>query len=63
MCINRYQLWEKNMEIKEMKDQLNEFLSLLRESEAQIKELVREQKAREQAVAFASGTSASVKPS
>lgn len=51
------------MEIKEMKDQLTELLTLLRESEAQIKELVREQKAREQAVAFASGTSASVKPS
>ncbi|XP_024019524.1 kinesin-like protein KIN-4A [Morus notabilis] len=49
----RCQLWEKNMEIKEMQDQLNELVTLLRRSEAQRKELLREQKAKEQAVAIA----------
>lgn len=55
-------MWEKNIEIKDMKDQLNELITLLRKSEAQKKELVRDQKAREQAVAIALGTSPSVSP-
>ncbi|XP_048335456.1 kinesin-like protein KIN-4A [Ziziphus jujuba] len=55
----RCHLWEKNMEIKDMKDQVNELITLLRKSEAQRKELVRDQKAREQAVAIALGTSPS----
>lgn len=50
------------MEIKDMKDQVNELITLLRKSEAQRKELVRDQKAREQAVAIALGTSPSVSP-
>lgn len=50
-------MWEKNIEIKDIKDQLNELVTLLRKSEAQRKELVREQKSREQAVAIALGTS------
>ncbi|KAF3438996.1 hypothetical protein FNV43_RR17271 [Rhamnella rubrinervis] len=55
----RCQVWEKNIEIKDIKDQLNELVTLLWKSEAQRKELVREQKAREQAVAIALGTSPS----
>ncbi|PRQ48038.1 putative plus-end-directed kinesin ATPase [Rosa chinensis] len=39
----RCQLWEKSMEIKDMEDQLNELVNLLRKSEAQRKELVKEQ--------------------
>ncbi|BBH05966.1 P-loop containing nucleoside triphosphate hydrolases superfamily protein [Prunus dulcis] len=58
----RCQLWEKNMEIKDMQDQLNELVTLLRKSEAQRKELVKEQKVTEQAVAVASSTSALVRP-
>ncbi|KAJ9170656.1 hypothetical protein P3X46_018748 [Hevea brasiliensis] len=55
----RCQLWDKDMEIKELKDQLNEIVTLLRQSEAQRKELEKEQKMREQAVAIALATSAS----
>lgn len=50
------------MEIKDMQDQLNELVTLLRKSEAQRKELVKEQKVTEQAVAVASSTSALVRP-
>lgn len=50
-------MWEKNIEIEDIKDQLNELVTLLRKSEGQRKELVREQKSREQAVASALGTS------
>ena len=49
------------MEIKDIKDQLSELLTLLRISETQRKELVREQKAKEQAVAIALGKSDSVR--
>ena len=49
------------MEIKEMKEQLNELVILLRQSDAQRKEIVKEQKLREQAVAIALATSASVR--
>lgn len=59
--VNRCQLWEKEMEIKEMKEQLNELVILLRQSEAQRKEIVKEQKLREQAVAIALATSALVR--
>lgn len=48
------------MEIKDMEDQLNELVILLRKSEAQRMELVKEQKLTEQAVAFS--TPASVRP-
>lgn len=59
--INRCQLWEKEMEIKEMKEQLNELVILLRQSEAKRKEIVKEQKMKEQAVAIALATSGSVR--
>ncbi|XP_050365648.1 kinesin-like protein KIN-4A isoform X2 [Argentina anserina] len=52
----RCQLWEKKMEIKDMEDQLNELVHLLRKSELQRKELVKEQKLTEQAVAVALST-------
>jgi len=54
-------LWEKNVEIKEMKEQLKDLVSLLQQSEAQRKELIKEQKMREQAVAIALCSSASVR--
>ncbi|KAJ7942434.1 Kinesin-like protein [Quillaja saponaria] len=56
----RCQLWERNMELKDMKDQLKELVTLLQQSEAQKRELVKEQKVREQNIAIALGTSASV---
>ncbi|KAF5736176.1 putative Chromosome-associated kinesin KLP1 [Tripterygium wilfordii] len=56
----RCKLWEKDMEIKDMKQQLNQFISLLQESEAHRKELLKEQKRREQVTAIAMGESASV---
>ncbi|KAA8531670.1 hypothetical protein F0562_006613 [Nyssa sinensis] len=49
----RCQFWEKEVEIKEMKGKLDELVNLLRQSEAQRKEIVKEQKLREQAVAIA----------
>ncbi|XP_010270694.1 PREDICTED: kinesin-like protein KIN-4A isoform X2 [Nelumbo nucifera] len=55
----RCQLWEKEIELKEMKEQLNELVGLLRQSEAQRKEIEKQQKLREQAVAIALATSAS----
>ncbi|XP_043714272.1 kinesin-like protein KIN-4A isoform X2 [Telopea speciosissima] len=55
----RCRLWEKEIEIKEMKEQLNELVGLLRQSEAQRKEIEKQQKLREQAVAIALATSAS----
>ncbi|XVF36321.1 hypothetical protein REPUB_Repub19eG0048200 [Reevesia pubescens] len=54
----RCQLWEKDMEIKEMKEQLKELVGLLRQSELQRKEVENELKLREQAVAIALVTSA-----
>ncbi|XP_054825241.1 kinesin-like protein KIN-4A isoform X9 [Prosopis cineraria] len=56
---SRCQLWEKNTELKDMKEQLNELVMLLQQSEIQRKELVKEQKTREQTVAIALSTSAS----
>ena len=46
-----------------MKEQLNELVILLQQSEIQQKELVKEQKMREQTVAIALTTSASVRVS
>ncbi|XP_012571648.1 kinesin-like protein KIN-4A [Cicer arietinum] len=45
----RCQLWEKDMEIREMKDQIKELVSLLRQSEMKRKESEKELKVREQA--------------
>ncbi|TYI97338.1 hypothetical protein E1A91_D01G137100v1 [Gossypium mustelinum] len=55
---SRCQLWEKDIEIREMKEQLKELVGLLRQSELQRKEVENELKLREQAVAIALATSA-----
>ncbi|XP_015884329.3 kinesin-like protein KIN-4A isoform X2 [Ziziphus jujuba] len=55
----RCQLWEKDIEFKEMKEQLKELVGLLRQSETRRKEVEKELKLREQAVAIALATSAS----
>ncbi|KAL5184201.1 Kinesin-like protein KIN-4A [Glycine soja] len=54
----RCKLWEKNMELQDLKEQLNELVALLQQSEAQRKELVKEQKIKEQAVAITLNTPA-----
>ncbi|KAG4943633.1 hypothetical protein JHK85_048279 [Glycine max] len=54
----RCKLWEKNMELQDLKEQLNELVALLQQSEAQRKELVKEQKIKEQAVAITLDTPA-----
>ncbi|CAD5189990.1 unnamed protein product [Musa acuminata subsp. malaccensis] len=51
------QLREKELHIKELKEQLNELIGLLRHSEAQRKEMEKEQKLREHAIAIALATS------
>ncbi|KAL5777709.1 hypothetical protein ACOSP7_010635 [Xanthoceras sorbifolium] len=56
---SRCQLWEKELEIREMKEQLKELVGLLRQSEVRRKEVEKELKLREQAVAIALATSAS----
>jgi len=58
---NRCQLWEKEIEIKEMKEQLKELVGLVCHSEVRRKEVDKELKLREQAVAIALATSASVR--
>ncbi|KAK1269769.1 Kinesin-like protein FLA10 [Acorus gramineus] len=52
----RCQLWEKNIDTKEMKEQMNELINLLRQSEARRKESETKQKLQEQAVAIALAT-------
>ncbi|MED6109031.1 Kinesin-like protein KIN-4A [Stylosanthes scabra] len=47
----RCQLWERDMEIREMKDQIKELVGLLRQSEMKRKETEKELKMRDQAVA------------
>ncbi|KAG2301401.1 hypothetical protein Bca52824_030052 [Brassica carinata] len=47
----RCQLWEKDVEIKEMKDQFKEIVGLLRQSELRRKETEKELKLREQSLA------------
>lgn len=59
--MNRCHLREKDLEIKDLKQQLKDLTALLWQSEAQKKELVKEQMMREQAVAIALATSASVR--
>ncbi|KAF5468225.1 hypothetical protein F2P56_012396 [Juglans regia] len=56
----RCQLWEKDMETTEMKEQLKELVGILRQSEARRKEVEKELKLREQAVAIALASSATV---
>ncbi|KAK2970657.1 hypothetical protein RJ640_012245 [Escallonia rubra] len=55
----RCQSWEKEIEIKEMEEQLKELVGLLRQSEGRRKEVEKELKLREQALAIALATSAS----
>ncbi|OVA19021.1 Kinesin [Macleaya cordata] len=50
-------LWEKENEIKEMKEQLNELIGLLGQSEARRKAIEKQQKLRDQAVAVALASS------
>ncbi|XP_010439022.1 PREDICTED: kinesin-like protein KIN-4A isoform X2 [Camelina sativa] len=57
----RCQLWEKDVEIKEMKDQFKEIVGLLRQSELRRKEAEKELKVREQAVATLGTPPSSVK--
>lgn len=59
--LDRCQLWDKELEIKEMQEQLKELVGLLRQSEVRRKEVEKELKLREQAVAIALATSASVR--
>ncbi|KAK3425536.1 kinesin-like protein KIN-4A isoform X2 [Eucalyptus grandis] len=54
----RCQLWDREMEINEMKDQLKELVAILRQSELRRKEVEKELKSREQAVALATSASA-----
>ncbi|THU59174.1 hypothetical protein C4D60_Mb03t22210 [Musa balbisiana] len=58
----RCQLREKELHIKELKEQLNELIDLLRHSEAQRKEMEKEQKLREHAIAIALATSSPMNP-
>lgn len=61
MTLDRCQLWDKELEIKEMQEQLKELVGLLRQSEIRRKEVEKELKLREQEVAIALATSASVR--
>uniref|UniRef100_A0A2P2M7K1 Kinesin-like protein n=1 Tax=Rhizophora mucronata TaxID=61149 RepID=A0A2P2M7K1_RHIMU len=54
----RCQLWERKMEITEMKEQFKELVSLFRQSETQRKEVEKELKLREEDAAIALATSA-----
>ncbi|KAI4366445.1 hypothetical protein MLD38_022322 [Melastoma candidum] len=56
---SRCQLWEKEMEMKEMKKQLKELVGLFHQSELRRKEVEEELKLREQALAFALANSPS----
>ncbi|XP_057532737.1 kinesin-like protein KIN-4A isoform X2 [Amaranthus tricolor] len=58
----RCQIYDKDTEMKEMKEQLKELVGLLRQSETRRKEVEKELKVREQAVAAALATSASNLP-
>ncbi|CAI8583998.1 unnamed protein product [Vicia faba] len=58
----RCQLWEKDMEIREMKDQIRELVGLLRQSEIKRKEVEKELKVREQDVATTLAKPASGNP-
>ena len=57
----RCQLWEKELETREMKEQLKELVGLLRQSETRRKEVEKELKLREKAVAIALASSAPVR--
>eukprot|EP01018_Ginkgo_biloba_P022477 Gb_12250 [translate_table: standard] len=56
----RCQLWDKDVAKREMKETINELNGLLRQSELQRKEIEKQQRLREQAVAIALATATSV---
>ncbi|KAL0714007.1 hypothetical protein Bca4012_020985 [Brassica carinata] len=58
----RCKIWEKDMDIKEKKEQLNDLLCLLQLSEVQNREILKEKKTREDtlSIALASSSSSSV---
>ncbi|KAF2619485.1 hypothetical protein F2Q68_00041279 [Brassica cretica] len=58
----RCKIWEKDMDIKEKKEQLNDLLCLLQLSEVQNREILKEKKTREHtlSIALASSSSSSV---
>ncbi|KAH9315380.1 hypothetical protein KI387_024007, partial [Taxus chinensis] len=56
----RCQLWDKEVEKQEMKETITELGNLLRQSEFQRKEIEKQQRLREQAVAIALATASSV---
>nr|GEW04192.1 kinesin-like protein KIN-4A [Tanacetum cinerariifolium] len=58
----RCQSWEKDIEMKEMEEQLKELVGLLRQSELKRKEIEKELKVKEQIVATALASSASGTP-
>ncbi|CAN1274177.1 Kinesin-like protein KIN-4A [Linum perenne] len=58
----RCQCWEKDTEIKEMKEQFKELVNLLRQSEARRKEIEKELIHREEAIAITLATAASMVP-
>lgn len=61
LCVvDRCQHWEKELETKEMKEQMKELISVLQESEIRRKDIEKELKMRDQTVAIALATSASV---
>lgn len=57
IILSRCQLWEKELEIKEMKEQMKELIGLLRQSEIRRKEVEKDLK---QAVSIALASPASV---
>lgn len=57
----RCQLWEKDTEIREMKDQIKELVGLLRQSEIKRKEAEKELRVREQAIVTTLATPISVR--
>ncbi|KAI4389888.1 hypothetical protein MLD38_002059 [Melastoma candidum] len=57
--VTRCQLWERDIEMKEMKEQLKELVALFHQSELRRKEVEEELKLREQALAFAFANSPS----
>ncbi|CAN6903826.1 unnamed protein product [Brassica oleracea] len=59
---SRCKIWEKDMDIKEKKEQLNDLLCLLQLSEVQNREILKEKKTREHtlSIALASSSSSSV---
>ena len=60
MWIDRCQLWEKDTETKEMKEQIKELVVLLRQSELRRKEVEKELKNKDQAASVAMATTPSV---